>query len=262
LRDAGFDITAWNRDTRRADPLRAHGVAVAASPAEAVARAEAVIVNVAGAEAVHDILLGAGDAAAHIDPSTVVLQMSTIGPEATARLARALPEAVRLLDAPVKGSTPAVLAGTLGLLIGGSDDDIAAARPVLDALGTVVHCGEVGAGAAAKLLVNAALIASVTSLAEVAAVAEGLGIDEDQRVELLGATPLAGVLASYTGTGGNFPVYLAAKDLHLAVRSAAGEVPALRAMADTLDAAASEPDKGLWTVAEHLRPAPDKGDNA
>lgn len=212
----GHPVTAWNRSPARAEPLTEHGARIVSSPAEAVKAAGVVVVFLADATAVDETLLGASGALAALPPQAVVAQMSTIGPEAVMGLATRLPQGTRLLDAPVKGSVPAVENGELEIYVGGDQAALDAASATLTDLGTPLHCGNIGAASALKLVINAAMILAVTALAEVTSLAQALDIPADQARKVLAASPLAGALKRAQAQGADFPIAHARKDLALA----------------------------------------------
>jgi 3-hydroxyisobutyrate dehydrogenase-like beta-hydroxyacid dehydrogenase len=102
-----------------------------------------------------------------------------------------LPSDVVLIDAPVLGSLSEVEAGTLTIFLGGPDDAVAPVGPVLEALGTVMHMGPLGCGAAAKLVANATLLGTLALLGEAFALGTGLGLEQGRIFDVLSATPLA-----------------------------------------------------------------------
>jgi 3-hydroxyisobutyrate dehydrogenase-like beta-hydroxyacid dehydrogenase len=111
---------------------------------------------------------------------------STIHPDTCIALAsQAAERGVALIDAPVSGGAPAAMAGTLTVMVGADSAAVAAARPVFETFGTVVHLGGVGAGQLAKL-VNNALMAANMALADAAlGAAAALGIDRTALTELV-----------------------------------------------------------------------------
>jgi 3-hydroxyisobutyrate dehydrogenase-like beta-hydroxyacid dehydrogenase len=175
LAAAGCALTVWNRDPIRCGPLVAAGARAATTPADAAARCDVAVTMLSDAAAVRAVLGGVDGLTAGRPP--VLVQMSTIGPDETADLPRLLPAGCTLVDAPVLGSTPDAVAGTLRLLVGGADAAVAHCRPLLGILGEVVHVGPVGAGSALKLVVNAAVAPMVALLAEAAALGDALGLD-------------------------------------------------------------------------------------
>ncbi|WP_426510740.1 NAD(P)-dependent oxidoreductase [Dactylosporangium sp. McL0621] len=153
---------------------------------EAGNQAGVVITMLTDGAAVQDVL-----GRARLRAGTVVVEMSTIGPDAVRAVAAGLPDGVALVDAPVGGSVGAAAAGRLRIFAGGDAADVARVRPVLDALGDVRHCGPLGSGAAAKVVLNAAMISAVAALADVLVVAEAVGLPRAGAVELMRAGPLA-----------------------------------------------------------------------
>ncbi|MGW3040998.1 NAD(P)-dependent oxidoreductase [Kitasatospora sp. NPDC001159] len=220
LAAAGYPLTVWNRSPGRAD-----GLAEAGSAAEAVAGADVVVTMLSDPAAVAEV---AGQFTAELAPGALWIDMSSVGPRAVAELRSQLPDGVGMVDAPVMGSVGPAASGDLVVYAGGEDADLERARPVLEHLGRVRHCGGPGAGAALKVVVISAIVASVTAVGEVLAVADELGVPQDVAAEVLASGPLAGVVARAHSTVSDFPVRLAAKDLALAgggrVLSAAREV--------------------------------------
>jgi 3-hydroxyisobutyrate dehydrogenase/2-hydroxy-3-oxopropionate reductase len=123
-------------------------------------------------------------------PGQTLLEMSTVGPAAVARLRDAVPDEVAVLDAPVLGSLEAAETGTLTIFVGGSVADFERVGRLLAKLGSPLHAGGPGTGAAAKLLANSSLFAVLSALGEAIALADGLGLDRDVTFEVLKGTPL------------------------------------------------------------------------
>jgi 3-hydroxyisobutyrate dehydrogenase-like beta-hydroxyacid dehydrogenase len=189
---AGFPLVVWNRTAGRCDALVGAGARVAAEP-RGLADAQVVVTMVSDAEAARSVLLESGlfDA---LQPGSVVLEMSTIGPAAAVELAgEALRRDVHLLDAPVSGSVTVAEAGQLFAMVGGDPEAYALAAPVLDAM-TKGHVllGPSGAGAAMKVAVNAMIAVTNEALAETLVLAERFGIAREQAYDVLAG----GVLAS------------------------------------------------------------------
>jgi 3-hydroxyisobutyrate dehydrogenase-like beta-hydroxyacid dehydrogenase len=190
LLDAGYFVIVWNRTPARAEDLVAHGAEQVATPAEAASRADAVMTMLADAAALQAVTEGTDGIAAGVDDATTVIEMSTVGPPAISRLAAALP-AGRLLDAPVLGSLPEAEAGKLRIFVGGSDELVEEWTRLLSVLGSPLHVGPLGAGAAAKLVANTTLLGTLGVLGEALALADGLGLSRDTAFEILASTPLA-----------------------------------------------------------------------
>jgi 3-hydroxyisobutyrate dehydrogenase len=236
LVETGHRVTVWNRTQR---PGAVPGATVAATPADAVGAADVVITMLTDGSAVESVLFGPSGAATALRPGTTLVEMSTIGPEALRSITQRLPDGVAIVDAPVAGSTGAAASGSLTVLAGGSDEAVARAEPVLAALGTVRRCGGPGAGAALKLVLNTALVTAVTSLADVLAVAEAVGVDRASALEMLANGPLGIAVQRLTAGLGHFAIDLAAKDLDLALAAAdrARDLPLARAAGQRLRAA-------------------------
>ncbi|SDR23855.1 3-hydroxyisobutyrate dehydrogenase [Thermostaphylospora chromogena] len=213
---AGYDVTVWNRT-----PKTLEGASAAPSAAEAVEGADIVITMLRDPAAVEEVL-----GSVRPRPGSVVVEMSTIGPEAVARLRAALPADVDLVDAPVLGSVGPAASGELTVLAGG---DVTRCREVLEVFGRVRTVGPLGSGAALKLAVMGALVPAQVLMAETLADAAERGIDPLVVLEVLEGTPL-GALAGRlrpvveSGTPGEtrYALGLAAKDVTLAVESGDG----------------------------------------
>jgi len=213
LTGAGHRVTVWNRTPARAAPFDL----VAATPAAAVAGAEVVITMVSDGTALGSVLRAA---AAAMTPGTILVQMSTVDPGDVLAAGARLPAGVDLLDAPVGGSVDAAAAGSLRIFAGGAAEVLARAEPVLRDLGTVTHCGPIGAGTTRKLITNTAMLTALGALRDTLAVAEALGVDRAGALAVLAGGPLEGARLRATRRGSHFPLALAAKDLALALRRA------------------------------------------
>jgi 3-hydroxyisobutyrate dehydrogenase-like beta-hydroxyacid dehydrogenase len=188
---AGHDVVVWNRTAEKTAALVEQGATAAESPAEAAARAEAVVTMVADPAALRDVTEGpAGIVAAVEGSSATVIEMSTVGPAAVHRLASILPDGAGLLDAPVLGSIAEAEAGSLHVFVGGPPDLARRWTALLEALGSPLHVGPLGAGAAAKLVANSTLLGVIGVLGEALALAEGLGLARDVAFTVLAATPI------------------------------------------------------------------------
>ena len=190
LADAGNDLVAWNRDPTKAEPLVERGAIAAETPAEAARKAEAVITMVADPAALAAVTEGPDGVVAGTAEGTTVIQMSTVSPAATERLASQLPGDA-MLDSPVLGSVGEVEAGTLKVFVGGEDALAERCSPLLSTLGTVMHVGPIGAGTAAKLVANTTLVGIIGVLGEALAIGQALGLPRERTFEVLGVTALA-----------------------------------------------------------------------
>ncbi|MFC6081686.1 NAD(P)-binding domain-containing protein [Sphaerisporangium aureirubrum] len=233
LAAAGHEVTAWNRTAKEVP-----GVRMAATAAEAAADADLVVTMLRDPAAVREVL-----AAARPRAGALVVEMSTIGPEAVARLRASLPGDVGLVDAPVLGSVGPAADGTLLVLAGGAPADLDRCREVLRVFGTVREAGPLGAGAAMKLAVMSAVVPAQVLLAETLAYAAAQGVDRAALLDVLSATPLGGLAerlrpAVLDGPPpARYALGLAAKDLTLAAHDTQTLAAAAR---DRLEAAVAE----------------------
>jgi 3-hydroxyisobutyrate dehydrogenase len=191
LLDGGHEVVVSNRSSEPVDRLARAGAQPAATPAQAARGVEAVLTMVADPDALVAVTEGADGVATGIRPPTALVDLSTVGPAAIVRLAEALPAGTPLLDAPVLGSLAEAESGSLRIFVGGDRETFDRLRPLLDLLGSPVHVGALGAGAAAKLVANLTLVETISVLGEALALADGLGFDREAAFEILAATPIA-----------------------------------------------------------------------
>ena len=177
LAKAGHDVRAFDLSAEALDRAKAAGCLPAASAAEAVADAEAVVTMLPAGKHVREIYETV--LAPHAKLGTLVLDCSTID-VATARDVAALADTKGLIavDAPVSGGIAAANAGTLTFMVGGSAEAFARAEGILKDMGkAVIHAGANGAGQAAKICNNMLLGASMIATCEAFALADKLGLD-------------------------------------------------------------------------------------
>jgi 3-hydroxyisobutyrate dehydrogenase len=190
LRRAGYELTVHNRTRERADAWAAeHGGDAASTPREVGERAGVVITMVVDGPQVEALLLGEDGAAAAAAPGTLFIDMSTIGPADARRIGAALAERGHgFVDAPVTGSAPKAEDGTLTIMAGGSDEDMARAMPLLEAMGEIiVHVGGAGTGQQVKVLSNAVSAVNCATLAQVLVVGRRAGVDLEALLKVMGA---------------------------------------------------------------------------
>lgn len=193
LLGAGHAVRVWNRTREKAEALVADGARVAAAPRELAQHAEIVLLCVADAAAVEAVVFGAdGLLGAQGDPADrtrmrCIVDHSSIPPDATRALAaRAAARGVGWVDAPVSGGVTGAQAGTLAVMAGGADADIALVAPILAAYSArVTHMGTVGAGQTTKLCNQAIVTATVAAIAEAVSLARRSGIDAARLPEAL-----------------------------------------------------------------------------
>lgn len=179
LLETGHQVAAYDVNPDAVARAVEAGATAAATPMDAAAGG-VVILSLPNAAIVESAAFGGGGAATG-PVDTLVIDMSSIDPNATARLAaRAAESGHAWVDAPLSGGAPAALAGTLTLMLGGEDADVARARDVLAPLASrITHCGPSGAGQTVKLLNQIIVGTAMTGLAEVSALVRANGLDPE-----------------------------------------------------------------------------------
>jgi 3-hydroxyisobutyrate dehydrogenase len=187
LLDTGREVAVWNRSPEKTKPLAERGAAVARSPRGVAESCEIVLTSLFDEAAVVDVYDGPDGLLGGARGGKVFVEMSTLTPTAI----RALGERVRsqgagLIDCPVSGTVGPAREGKLIGLAGGSGDDFARVRPVLDQLcRRVDHLGANGAGAAMKLAVNLPLVVYWEALGEALALCRDAGVDPELTLEIM-----------------------------------------------------------------------------
>ena len=187
---AGHELRVFNRTRATAEAWASeHKAEVADSPRAAAEGADAVITMVVDGAQVSSMLLGEDGALAGAPAGTLFIDCSTIAPGDARRLGQVLRERGHgFVDAPVTGSAPKAEDGTLTIMAGGGEEDIARAMPLLEAMGKlIVHCGDVGQGQAVKVISNSVTAVNCATLAQALVVARRAGVDLESLVEVMGA---------------------------------------------------------------------------
>jgi 3-hydroxyisobutyrate dehydrogenase len=231
LSHAGHDLVVWSRTRAHAEAL-ADRAEVADSPAEAGAKAEVAITMVTDGGALEAVVLGPDGLAEGLASGSLLIDMSTVGPSPARKVAKALePRGVAFVDAPVAGTVGPAAEGTLAIMVGGDPDAVERARPLLAVLGDperTWHLGPVGAGQAAKLMVNLVLGGVMAVVAEGYTLGRVLGLDPDDTLDVLEGTSVAAqtvrskrdMLRSGDFGEAGFRLGLMHKDLRLALDAA------------------------------------------
>lgn len=188
LARGGYSVKAWNRTPNRP------GVAVAASAGatvvssirEAVETADIVFSCVGDVPDVEEVILGIGGVAESAQPGTLVIDTSTIGPDAARKIGAELQQRnLRFLDAPISGGDIGATNGTLTIMVGGEPSDFEESQPLLEVLGKTIRlCGPVGSGQAVKLCNQVLCVLHMVGLCEAMQLAEQQGIDPNLVVEV------------------------------------------------------------------------------
>lgn len=150
---AGYAVNVYNRTAAKAQPVIDTGGKYFSTPVEASKNAPVIITIVTDGPDVEKVLFGENGALLNAPKDALVLVMSTISPQLNREMAeRAAKQSIRMIDAPVSGGDIGAKNGTLSIMAGGADNDIAEAMPIFEVLGkTITHCGPIGAGQVVKL---------------------------------------------------------------------------------------------------------------
>lgn len=250
LIDVGFPVRVFNRTVATARPLAERGAVVATSPAEAADGADVLLLSLSTQDAVEEVLFGRNGALGAALPDTIVADTSTVSPgSARAMAARIERAGHRALDACVLGNAQHARDGELRFMIGGADADVAAVRPVLEPLAKeIVHLGDHGMGATAKVAMNLIMGVQMQALAEAVIFGERAGLPRERLMSMIAASGLSSpVMRFKTGAmsrrafgNADFRLSLMRKDLLLALSDAhrlGVPMPATSASFDVLTAA-------------------------
>ncbi|CAN5743295.1 NAD(P)-dependent oxidoreductase [soil metagenome] len=202
LRRAGYDLKVWNRTPGRAAVPISLGATEAPDPRALASDRDVVILCVSDTPDVEAVLFGPDGVAAGAARGALVIDCSTISPAATRDFAERLAgSGVGLVDAPVSGGSEGAEKGTLTIMLGGSEADVARARPVLEAMGSsITHMGPVGAGQATKAVNQVILAGTYLGVAEGIVLAIKAGLDPDKVVSALsGGAARSWVLENRSG---------------------------------------------------------------
>jgi 3-hydroxyisobutyrate dehydrogenase len=232
----GFQTIAYDAAPAALDAAVRLGAERAGSAAETAAAGDLVITMLPSSANVETVYLGAGGILEAAPRGRLCVDMSTIDPGTSQRVAARLRErGLRFLDAPVSGGVGGAAAGTLAIMVGGEAADLEEARPVLAAMGTsIIHVGALGAGEVAKLCNNLIAGSALIAVAEAFRIGEAFGVDPQILTDVVakssGATwvmehmhPVPGIVESAASSRQYAPGFmtdLMAKDLGLAVNAA------------------------------------------
>ncbi|WP_030454889.1 2-hydroxy-3-oxopropionate reductase [Herbidospora cretacea] len=190
---AGHTVVGYDVSATRLDELAELGGKAAASIGEAVAQAHVVITMLPDSPQVEEVVFGEGGVLDHAPAGLLLIDMSTIRPETSRRVAQAAAvKGVHAIDAPVSGGEKGAVDGTLSIMIGGRAEDVESAREILRVLGTtIVHVGPAGAGQTVKAANQLVVGGTYALVAEAIVLLEASGVDPKAGMDVL-AGGLAG----------------------------------------------------------------------
>lgn len=187
LLETGNRLAVFDPDAEKVALLATHGARAAASAADAAASADAVILSLNSPRIVRAAVFGPGGVAEGAKAGTLVIDMSSIDPDATKALAAdAAERGLRWVDSPLSGGAPKALTGELTLMAGGAAEDVAAAHGVLRHLSAnYTHMGPSGAGQTTKLINQVLCALNFMAVAEATQLALDAGVDAAKIPEAL-----------------------------------------------------------------------------
>ena len=247
----GHAVVVFNRSRQAIDELVAAGATAASSPADVARRATVIVTMVSDTPDVEAVLTGPQGILEGLQPGSVVIDMSSISPVATKRLAAAVAaKGSAMLDAPVSGGEIGAINGTLSIMVGGDGAALARVRPILECMGNperIVHVGPAsGDGQTCKICNQIAIGGALAGVSEAFALARKAGVDPARvREALLGGFAASRVLEVHGERmlKGNyvpgFRARLYQKDLRLAQEAAGANgvaIPATAVVAQLLNA--------------------------
>jgi 3-hydroxyisobutyrate dehydrogenase-like beta-hydroxyacid dehydrogenase len=216
---AGYPLTVYNRTASKTDPLVAMGARRVESPRLVAQSSDVVITMLSEASAVEAVVYGEDGLAAGADEGLVVINMSTISPQETHQIAAQLAtHGVKMLDAPVMGSTGPAESGNLEILVGGDESTFIACKDLLGTMGkSLYYLGPQGSGAQMKLSMNLMVAAQLICLSEAMLLAAKAGIDLNIAGKIISGSNIASNLTIRKVTNiveGNYQPAFSLENMH------------------------------------------------
>ena len=229
LQKHSYELVITNRTRDKARDLLAGGATWADTPAEVARQVDLLLTMLSTPEVVHQAAVGDNGFLDHLQPGTIWADCSTVNPSFSRQMA-ALAQArgVNFVDSPVGGSKDPAERGQLLFFVGGNDSDVESCQPLFAAMGRqTYHLGEVGMGAAMKMVFNSIMGGSMLAFCEAVALGQSLGLGQKTLLDILSSTPMmapfiapkrAKFESGHYDT--EFPLQWLRKDLQLATTSA------------------------------------------
>ncbi len=188
LLKAGHEVMVFNRTEAKAQAfVKEFGGTMVTTPAEAAKASDVVITMVSDSPDVEAVILGPGGIASSGHSGLVVIDMSTISPGVTKRIAESLRKAgMEMLDAPVSGGEKGAIASAMTIMVGGKEEIFQSCLPIFNVLGkTVTHMGGTGAGQLTKLCNQIICSNNLLSICEGLVFASKAGLDVQKMISAL-----------------------------------------------------------------------------
>jgi 3-hydroxyisobutyrate dehydrogenase-like beta-hydroxyacid dehydrogenase len=266
LLGAGYGLVVFNRTARKAERLAEQGAEVAETPAELLEQADVVVTSLSDDSALEAL---AAEVVPAARPGTVLVDLSTVSPTASARVASLAEDAsVEYLRAPVSGNPSVVRAGNLSFMVSGPRETLDRVQPVLLAIGPTIHyVGEGEQARVVKLAINLMIAGLAQLMSEALVLGEAAGVSRETLLEVMGTSAAGAPFVKYKTEpllrddfSATFTTALMEKDIDLvldAAEEAGLELPVASEMKTLLRAAidAGYADDDLMALYLHLRSA-------
>lgn len=190
LLKAGYPLVVYDIKVQATDGLVAQGASRAATAQELANSCSVVITMLPASPDVEAVILGPRGVAEGANSGSIVIDMSSSYPGSTKMIAARLTErGIRMLDAPVSGGTRGARAGTLSIMVGGSEPNYEECRPIFDAMGkNIYYIGGIASGHTVKALNNLCSAVSLAITSEALVVATRLGLDPEKIIEVINSS--------------------------------------------------------------------------
>src|SRR6266571_7894710 len=263
---AGYPLLVYNRTPEKAQALVAAGASVADSPAQVASEVDMVLPSLANDEAFEAV---GREVVAAARPGTALVDLSTVSPEASARIAaKAEAASVAYLRAPVSGNPTVVRAGNLSFIVSGAYETLERVEPVIRAIGpTIHHVGDAEQARIVKLAINLMIAGLAQLMSEALVLGEAAGVSREALLEVMGSSAAGAPFVKYKTEpllrddfSATFTTALMEKDIDLVLDAAADvgvELPVAQQMKTLLRGAieAGYADDDLMALFPHLRSA-------
>jgi 3-hydroxyisobutyrate dehydrogenase-like beta-hydroxyacid dehydrogenase len=227
LVEAGFDVVVWNRTRSKAEEI--DGATVADTPRALAEQCDDILICVSDSPDVEAVVRGEDGLVAGLRDRALIVDHSTISPAVTRELAAEVSDAGGAwVDAPVSGGSEGAANGTLSIMVGGADSDVARAMPYFEAMGTTItHVGDVGSGQLVKIVNQMLVVVNQLAVSEALLFAEASGLDLDATLKAVTGGAAGSWMLANRGPQmirrdwrPGFMIDLQLKDLRLALEAA------------------------------------------
>ena len=229
LLKAGFAVCVWNRTANRMDAIIEAGATAGKNPADVAAQSDIIITCVSDTPDVEAVILGENGVIYGAKPGALVVDMSTISPQATLKIAQKLNDkGVFMLDAPMSGGSEGAEKGTLTIMVGGNAAQVERAMPAFQAMGkTITHVGPQSAGQMVKLVNQILVVGNMLAVGEALLFAQAGGLDLQKTLDAVTAGAAGSWMLANRGPQvikrdwrPGFMIDLQQKDVRLALQAA------------------------------------------